>query len=92
MSKFCYRKQIERVNKFTLNRLPALSVPLGGSGNKLFGLVAVANNCPPLTNVCQYYRNQCPAEHICLPNGAGGRQCLCGYNSDDPTEKTSCTL
>ncbi|KAG5890815.1 hypothetical protein JTB14_008256 [Gonioctena quinquepunctata] len=84
-------KKIESADKFTLRRQPAIPVPLGGSGNKLFALVAVANSCPSLTNVCEYNRNQCPAEHICLPNGLGGRQCLCGYKADS-NETPSCNL
>ncbi|KAJ8922644.1 hypothetical protein NQ315_007676 [Exocentrus adspersus] len=85
-------KKIEVVDKYTLKRLPSLQVPLGGSGNKLYGLVAVANNCPPLANVCQYYKNQCPPEHICLPNGLGTRRCLCAYRSDALDERPSCVL
>lgn len=80
------------MDKYSLNRLKPLTVPLGGSGNKLFGLVAVDGNCPSLTNVCEYVRNQCPSGHICLPNGYGSKQCLCGYNTDNLNEKPTCTL
>jgi nidogen (entactin) len=84
-------KKIERVEKNTLTRLPPLQVPLGGSGNKLFGLVAVPQSCPTLTNVCQYYKDQCPADHICLPNGTGSRTCVCTFKADT-AETPSCTL
>ncbi|XP_018565224.1 nidogen-2 [Anoplophora glabripennis] len=85
-------KKIEGVDKYTLKRVPPLQVPLEGSGNKLYGLVAVANSCPSLTNVCQYYKNQCPPEHICLPNGLGTKRCLCAYRSDALNERPSCVL
>ncbi|XP_044255979.1 nidogen [Tribolium madens] len=84
-------KKIERADKNTLTRLPPLQVPLGGSGNKLFGLVAVPQSCPQLTNVCQYYKDQCPVDHICLPNGAGSRTCVCTYKADS-SETPSCKL
>ncbi|RZB39705.1 nidogen-1 [Asbolus verrucosus] len=72
--------------------LPPLQIPLGGSGIKLYGLVAVPQSCPTITNVCQYYKDQCPADHICLPNGGGSRTCVCTFNADDPSEIPSCTL
>ncbi|XP_060532500.1 nidogen [Cylas formicarius] len=84
-------KKIERVDKYNLKRLPSLTVPLGGSGNKLFGLVAVPNSCPRQANVCEYSR--CSEERICLPNGSGSRSCLCSYRVDAPEEEpTTCTL
>nr|CAI5831592.1 unnamed protein product [Callosobruchus analis] len=87
-------KQIERVDKYNLKRLPPIPVlPISGKGSRLFGLVAVANACPPVTNVCQSsYRNPCPAEHICLPNGMGSRRCMCAYRSDMPEDKPGCVL
>ncbi|XP_028136673.1 nidogen [Diabrotica virgifera virgifera] len=85
-------KKIERVEKYNLKRLPPLPVPLGGTGNRLFALVAVANKCPSLTNVCEYYKNQCPKDHICLPNGLGGKQCLCGKDSQNNDVTPSCNL
>ncbi|KAH1019720.1 hypothetical protein HUJ04_009502 [Dendroctonus ponderosae] len=82
-------KEIERVDKFTLARLPSLNIPAGGSGNKLFGLVAVPNRCPNLTNLCQHSR--CPDEHICLPDGKGSKSCLCSRRTD-VQEDPSCTI
>ncbi|KAF5302810.1 hypothetical protein FQA39_LY01990 [Lamprigera yunnana] len=82
-------KKIERVDKRTLQRLKPLEVPLGGT-NKLYGLVAVPQHCIGLVNVCQYYKSQCPVNHICLPNGSGSRRCLCGYEANSPSEKMSC--
>ncbi|CAH1124061.1 unnamed protein product [Ceutorhynchus assimilis] len=82
-------KKIERVDKHSLNRLPPLNVPAGGSGNKLFGLAAVPNSCPALANICQYTR--CPEEHICLPDGKGSKSCLCARKSD-VNEEPSCVM
>ncbi|XP_050299870.1 nidogen [Anthonomus grandis grandis] len=82
-------KKIERVDKYTLQRLPSLNVPAGGSGNKLFGLVAVPNSCPKLSNLCQY--TTCQEEHICLPDGKGSKRCVCARLSDS-TQEPGCTL
>ncbi|KAK4886874.1 hypothetical protein RN001_003145 [Aquatica leii] len=83
-------KKIERVEKRTLQRLKPLDVPLAGT-NKLYGVVAVPQHCLGLVNVCQYYKTQCPVNHICVPNGRGSRRCLCGYHVNSPSE-TSCIL
>ncbi|XP_057670529.1 nidogen [Diorhabda carinulata] len=85
-------KKIERVEKYSLKRLPSLPVPLGGTGNRLFELVAVPQSCPSLTNVCEYFKNQCPKDHICLPNGIGGKSCLCGFNSQNLQDKPECNI
>ncbi|CAH0560102.1 unnamed protein product [Brassicogethes aeneus] len=85
-------KKIESVDKHSLRRAAPIKVPIFASGAKLYGLVAVPNRCPEVTNVCQYYRDQCPDEHICVPNGSGSRSCLCGYKSDKLDEQPSCEL
>ncbi|KAK5643749.1 hypothetical protein RI129_007594 [Pyrocoelia pectoralis] len=82
-------KKIERVNKRTLERLTPLNVPLGGT-NKLYGLVAVPQHCLGLVNVCQYFKSQCPVNHICLPDGRGSRKCVCGYDINSPSNKPPC--
>ncbi|KAF7287931.1 hypothetical protein GWI33_000273 [Rhynchophorus ferrugineus] len=82
-------KKVERVEKNTLNRLPPLRIPVGGSGNKIFGLVSVPENCRQLANLCQYSR--CPEEHICLPDGKGSRSCVCSRSIDDNKEP-NCTI
>lgn len=87
---YYYSKKIERADKQTLVRLPALPIPLGLNINRLYSLVAVPQNCPGLVNVCQFYQDQCPSGHICLPNGKGSRSCACGYKADAPSEKPLC--
>ncbi|CAH1160142.1 unnamed protein product [Phaedon cochleariae] len=83
-------KKVERVDKYSLKRLTPLPVPVGGTGNKLFGLVAVPNACPSLTNVCGYYHNECPSGHICLPDGLGSKRCMCGYKADTDDRPNNC--
>lgn len=78
------------MDKQSLTRLNPLQIPLGLNINKLYGLAAVPERCPSLTNVCQFYKDQCPSGHICLPNGRGSRSCICGYKSDSPLEKPIC--
>ncbi|XP_017775713.1 PREDICTED: nidogen-2 [Nicrophorus vespilloides] len=79
-------KKIEGLDKYTLKRIdPPLEVPLGGTGNKLYGLVSVPDSCPELSNVCMH-KDQCPENFICLPDGKGSRSCVCG-NKIDSFEK-----
>lgn len=82
-------RKIERVDKYSLTRLPPLNIPAGGTGNKLFGLVAVPKGCPPLTNICQY--SKCPEEYICLPDGKGSKNCLCAKRFD-VNEEPNCLM
>ncbi|XP_030745606.1 nidogen-2 isoform X2 [Sitophilus oryzae] len=82
-------KKIERAEKYSSNRLPPLNIPVGGSGNKIFGLVAVPNHCRNLANVCQY--SKCPDEHICLPDGKGSKSCVCA-RSIDSKEEPQCSI
>jgi len=83
-------KRVERVDKRTLQRLPPLKLPIVGAG-RLFEVVAVPLRCPNLQNICQYH-DQCPPEHICLPDGRGSKTCACTYKADSPLEKPTCNL
>ncbi|KAG8236148.1 hypothetical protein J437_LFUL001582 [Ladona fulva] len=63
----------------------SIDVPLGGSG-KIYGVVAVPEQCPQMYNLCQYETSPCPEGHLCLPNGRGGRSCVCGIkDGEDPS-------
>ncbi|KAK9891601.1 hypothetical protein WA026_015561 [Henosepilachna vigintioctopunctata] len=84
-------KRVERVDKRTLQRLPPLPLPLVATGSRLFQIVAVPLRCPNLQNICQF-KDQCPPEHICLPNGHGSRTCTCTYKANSPLEKPTCIL
>lgn len=88
---YAFRKKIEQVDKTSLARLKPLIIPMGGGSNKLYEVVAVAERCPSLISVCQYHREQCTANHICIPDGRGSRRCLCGRNIDSPSDATTCT-
>ncbi|XP_072765184.1 nidogen isoform X3 [Anoplolepis gracilipes] len=77
--------KIEVGMKTNGERRTPLSVPPGGSG-KLYGIVAVPESCPRITNVCQYENGRCNKDQLCLPDGQGGRTCAC---ADDVKE--SCT-
>ncbi|XP_065308786.1 nidogen-like [Dermacentor albipictus] len=55
-----------------------LKLPLGGNG-KLYGITAVSEKCPQLTNACSHLNGRC--RHLCLPSGQWGRTCHCGGNS-----------
>ncbi|XP_077526429.1 nidogen [Haemaphysalis longicornis] len=55
-----------------------LKLPLGGNG-KLYGITAVSERCPQLTNACSHMNGGC--RHLCLPSGQWGRTCHCGGNS-----------
>ncbi|XP_046389156.1 nidogen-like isoform X2 [Ischnura elegans] len=61
-----------------------LVVPLGGSGN-LYDVVAVPQECTRLYNLCQYNTSPCPDGHLCMPNGRGGRSCVCGLKYGEVT-------
>ncbi|XP_023223735.1 nidogen-1-like [Centruroides sculpturatus] len=51
-----------------------LEIPLGGNG-KLYGIVSVPYQCPQINNVCGSFNGGC--NHLCLPDGKGGRTCVC---------------
>ncbi|KAF4521231.1 hypothetical protein B566_EDAN005442 [Ephemera danica] len=73
-------KKVESAARPTGELLDALEVPLGGSGS-LFGIVAVPDKCPRLSNACQA-DDPCPEGYLCLPNGRGGRSCVCSEGEE----------
>ncbi|CAK9821012.1 Ndg [Anthophora plagiata] len=75
--------KIEVAMKSSGDRKPAISVPPGGSG-KLYGIVVVPESCPRVTNVCQYENGRCNEEQLCLPDGHGGRSCVCADDAIGP--------
>nr|XP_027194219.1 nidogen-2-like [Dermatophagoides pteronyssinus] len=59
-----------------------LDIPMGGYGS-LYGLVAVPQHCPRISNACAVRNGGC--KHLCLPNDHG-RSCVCpdnAYHEDD---------
>lgn len=76
-------KNIEVMAKSSGKRLKELTIPPGGSG-KLYGIVAVPEQCPRLSNVCQYDNGRCHKDQLCLPDGQGGRTCACPDNNPGP--------
>ncbi|CAL4125388.1 unnamed protein product, partial [Meganyctiphanes norvegica] len=77
--------KIHTVNKYTGVETVSRDPPLGGSG-KLYGIAAVPDACPAVSNVCAVQRGNCPSSHICLPNGRGGRTCACPQDKEDCTD------
>ncbi|XP_015113339.1 nidogen-2 isoform X5 [Diachasma alloeum] len=81
--------KIEAISKHTSERLKSLPIPPGGSG-KLYGITSVPEQCPRLSNVCQYENGRCHKDQLCLPDGRGGRTCACADNTTGPcTESRS---
>ncbi|XP_042869908.1 nidogen-like isoform X3 [Penaeus japonicus] len=68
--------RIHVVNRYSGIESPSRPPPPGGSG-RLYGIAAVPHACPPVSNVCGVSHGGCPASHLCLPNGRGGRTCAC---------------
>ncbi|XP_015604569.1 nidogen-2 isoform X3 [Cephus cinctus] len=62
-----------------------LSIPPGGTG-KIYGIVAVPEVCPQVSNVCQYQDGGCNKEQLCLPDGKGGRTCACADDASGPCQ------
>ncbi|XP_076628478.1 nidogen isoform X5 [Colletes latitarsis] len=75
--------KIEVAMKSSGDRKPAISIPPGGSG-KLYGIVAVPESCPRVTNACQYENGKCNKDQLCLPDGQGGRTCACADDATGP--------
>lgn len=73
-------KKVESAARPSGELLDALEVPLGGNGN-LFGIIAVPDRCPRLSNACQV-DDTCPDGYLCLPNGRGGRTCMCSDSGE----------
>ncbi|KAK3852669.1 hypothetical protein Pcinc_040754 [Petrolisthes cinctipes] len=79
--------KLHTVDRYSGLEAPSRVPPLGGSG-KLYGVVAVPETCPPVSNVCGVSDGGCPPSHLCLPNGRGGRTCAC---SDEELLDGSCS-
>ncbi|XP_015431695.1 PREDICTED: nidogen-2 [Dufourea novaeangliae] len=75
--------KIEVAMKSSGDRKPAIVIPPGGSG-KLYGIVVVPESCPRVTNVCQYENGRCNKDQLCLPDGQGGRTCVCADDASGP--------
>ncbi|XP_076766279.1 nidogen [Xylocopa sonorina] len=75
--------KIEVATRSSGDRMQAIPVPPGGN-DKLYGIVAVPETCPRVTNVCQVENGRCNKEQLCLPNGQGGRSCLCADDAVQP--------
>ncbi|XP_045494684.1 nidogen [Colias croceus] len=56
-------------------------VPIATASRRLYGVSVAPEECPALSNVCQYRNGNCLANQICLPNGQGGRSCVEGISS-----------
>ncbi|XP_059485330.1 nidogen [Neocloeon triangulifer] len=82
-------KKVEAALRPNGQRVTALDVPLGSSGN-LFGAVVVPDSCPVFYTTCQS-QDACPEDYICLPNGKNGRSCLCpDYPEDEEDTRREC--
>ncbi|KAL0266614.1 UNVERIFIED_CONTAM: hypothetical protein PYX00_009108 [Menopon gallinae] len=73
-------RKIERATRPAQVMEKPLSVPIVGS-SKLYGIVAVPDFCPRVSNICQNDNGRCPENHLCLPDGTGGRSCVCGKDA-----------
>ncbi|KAF2367526.1 EGF domain [Trinorchestia longiramus] len=71
--------RVHAVNKYTGNEEPSRPAPPGGSG-RLYGIAAVPESCPPVSNACQLNHGGCAVDMLCLPNTSGGRTCACPSN------------
>lgn len=59
-----------------------LTLPVGGNG-RLYGIAAVGEYCPRVTNACMRQNGGC--RYLCLPTPNGGRTCACPDDVDDIT-------
>ncbi|XP_069687047.1 nidogen [Periplaneta americana] len=71
-----HTQKIESAQRPSGHTNKPISVPLGGSG-KMYGIVSVPEYCPRMSNACQFQSASCGEGHLCLPNGTGGRSCVC---------------
>ncbi|ESO97555.1 hypothetical protein LOTGIDRAFT_208735 [Lottia gigantea] len=72
------KKQIISFNRDT-GASGNLNLAPGGNG-KLYGITAVRNTCPQITNACSFNNGGC--RFLCLPTPRGGRKCMCADNVD----------
>ncbi|VVC93154.1 unnamed protein product [Leptidea sinapis] len=66
--------QIESIDTLTEVRG---RVPITTASKRLYGVSVAPEECPALTNACQYRNGNCGANQICLPNGQS-RTCVDG--------------
>merc|ERR1712062_964626 len=62
--------------------LPPLSHIFAAMG-KPYAVRAIPAECPQASSACQSTSGICGSNELCLPNGRGGRSCVCfdGYES-----------
>lgn len=75
-------QKIESAQKPSGHVNKPITVPLGGSG-KMYGIVSVPEHCLRLSNACQFQSGTCGEGYLCLPNGVGGRSCVCGDSDNE---------
>ncbi|KAK6191563.1 hypothetical protein SNE40_003218 [Patella caerulea] len=71
-------KRIESINRDN-GEVGTIDLVPGGNG-KLYGITAVHNQCPRVTNACSLNNGGC--RFLCLPTSNGGRKCVCPDDVD----------
>lgn len=79
-------KSIQSASKAAYSLNKPITSPLGGN-SKLYGIVAVLERCPRVSNQCAVNNGGC--RYLCLPNGHDGRTCMCP-DSGDQEEISAC--
>ncbi|XP_035205649.1 nidogen-1-like [Stegodyphus dumicola] len=64
-----------------------LEVPAGGSG-RMYGVVSLPSYCPAVGSPCAVDNGGC--RYLCLPDGRGGRSCVCPDSSEDGSASIEC--
>lgn len=77
------RKEIPNVDKDGVLGQPIKLAP-GGNG-RVYGIVAVKNQCQRGTNACD--RNNAECQQICLPKPDHQYQCACSDNSNGDCQR-----
>jgi len=75
-------KSLPSIDKYGGEANAPLQLPEGGNG-RMYGLVAVRETCPPVSNACVNNNGGC--RFLCLPTPNGGHTCLC--SGDIPEEE-----
>ncbi|PVD26094.1 hypothetical protein C0Q70_13762 [Pomacea canaliculata] len=73
------KKNILNVNQNGGDLGPPLPLAFGSSG-RLYGITAVRDVCPRVTNACAFNNGGCT--YLCLPTANGGRSCACPDGMD----------
>ncbi|XP_060577111.1 nidogen-2-like [Ruditapes philippinarum] len=73
---------VPNINRDGGERGEPLTLPVGGNG-RLYGIAAVGEFCPRVTNAC--LRNNGGCRYLCLPTPNGGRTCACPNDVDAVT-------